>query len=339
MTERKHANVALFVPHAGCPHDCCFCNQRTIAGTAQPLSPQEVTTACEAALRTLPADRRAQIAFFGGSFTAIERETMTALLEAAQPFLQSGRFDGLRVSTRPDAIDEERLRLLRDYGVTAIELGAQSMDDRVLTACGRGHTAADTVRAAALIRQHGFSLGLQMMTGLPEDTDDGARETARRLAGLHPDTMRIYPTVVLKGTPLAAMLAEGRYTPPTLEQTVTLCAELLRFFEQERDIPVIRLGLHDGEALRGEALAGGYHPALRELCEGQLYVNTALAVLTHMGPRADKTAWTLRVHPKAVSKMIGQRKTNLQRLAQCGFQIGVKADPDVPLWEVRAEKG
>lgn len=339
MIERKHANVALFVPHLGCPHDCCFCNQRTIAGTARPLTPREVTAACEAALRTLPEDGTAQIAFFGGSFTAIERETMVALLEAAQPFLHSGRFDGIRLSTRPDAVDDERLTLLRAYGVTAIELGAQSMDDRVLKACGRGHTAADTVLAARRIREHGFSLGLQMMTGLPADTDDGARETARALAALSPDTMRVYPTVVLRGTPLEAMMRQGRYTPPTLDETVRLCAELLRFFECECGIRVIRLGLHDGDALRRDAVAGGYHPALRELCEGQLYVSTALSVLTHMGPSATETPWVIHVHSKAVSKMIGQRKSNLQRLLQCGFHVGVKADPAVPLWEVRVEKG
>lgn len=339
MIDRKHANVALFVPHLGCPHDCCFCNQRTIAGTAQPLTPQAVTAACAAALRTLPEDRTAQIAFFGGSFTAIEQKTMIALLEAAQPFLQSGRFDGIRLSTRPDAIDEERLACLRSYGVTAIELGAQSMDDRVLQACGRGHTAADTVTASRLIRQYGFSLGLQMMTGLPADTDDGARATARALAALAPDTMRLYPTVVLRGTPLEAMMRRGVYTPPTLEDTVRLCAELLRFFECECGIPVIRLGLHDGDALRRDALAGGYHPALRELCEGQLYVSTALSVLTHMGPSATETPWTVRVHPRAVSKMIGQQKQNLRCLAQRGFHVAVKADPAVPLWEVRVEKG
>lgn len=339
MTEQKHANVALFVPHAGCPHDCCFCNQRTIAGTSKPLSAEDVTAACDEALRTLPADRRAQIAFFGGSFTAIERETMEALLRAAQPFLQSGRFDGIRLSTRPDAVDEERLRLLAHYGVTAIELGAQSMDDCVLKACGRGHTAADTVRAATLIRRYGFSLGLQMMTGLPADTEDGARRTAKALAALRPDTVRIYPTVVLRGTPLEAWMREGRYTPPSLDETVALCAELLAYFEQTCGIPVIRLGLHDGEALREEAVAGGYHPALRELCEGQLYVNTALAVLTHMGPPQPDTVYTLRVHPKAVSKMIGQRKRNRQRLAREGYTVRVTADPDVPLWEVRAEKG
>ncbi len=336
MTE-KHANVALFVPHLGCPQDCRFCDQRTIAGVQAPTTSADVTAVCERALETLTDGQAAQIAFFGGSFTAMDRAYMESLLQAAQPFLASGRFDGIRVSTRPDAIDDDVLTLLKSYGVTAIELGAQSMDDRVLSAVSRGHTAADTVAAAEAIKAHGFSLGLQMMTGLPEDTDDGAFSTAEAFCALSPDTVRIYPTVVLRGTPLAADYEAGRYTPPTLEQTVDLCARLLTYFEREHGIRVIRLGLHDGEALKTRVLAGGYHPALRELCEGQLYVNTALTVLTHMGPSAKTRTVTLRVASKAVSRMIGQQKRNLTILKRHGFSVRVQGDATVPMWEVIAE--
>ncbi len=337
MTEKRQANVALFVPHAGCPHQCCFCDQRTVSGAATPLTEDDVTAACERAMATLPDDRTAQIAFFGGSFTAIDRSYMLSLLKAAQPFLQTGRFDGIRASTRPDAVDNEVLTLLKGYGVTALELGAQSMDDKVLAACGRGHTAQDTARAATLIKESGISLGLQMMTGLPRDTDEGAMNTAKALAALSPDTMRIYPTVVLGGTPLAAMMRAGRYQPPTLEESVALCARLLSFFEIENHIPVIRLGLHDGESLRQKAVGGAYHPAFRELCEGQLYVNTALSVLTCMGPTP--TEVTLCVSPRAVSKMIGQKGCNLALLKARGFDVRVKADTTVPLWEVRVKEG
>ena len=335
MTER-FANVALFIPHVGCPHDCCFCNQRVIAGVETPPTPADVKAACERALATLRDGTRARIAFFGGSFTAVDREYMVSLLEAAQPFLHSGRFQGITASTRPDAVDKEVLALLKAYGVTALELGAQSMDDRVLKAVGRGHTAADTVNAARLIRDSGLSLGLQMMTGLPLDTDDGAKATAEALAALKPDTVRIYPTVVLRGTALEAMVQSGVYTPPTLSQTVELGAWLLRFFEQERGVPVIRLGLHDGESLREQRVAGGYHPALRELCEGHLYVNTALSVLTRERPCGG--AVTLAVAPSAVSKMIGQRRCNLDILAQHGYRVRVCADDRVPLWDVQIRK-
>lgn len=337
MMTDKHANVALFVPHLGCPHDCRFCDQRTIAGVRTPTTPADVTAVCERALQTLKENVTAQIAFFGGSFTAIDRAYMCALLEAAQPFLQTGRFGGIRVSTRPDAIDDEVLEVLKAYGVTAVELGAQSMDDRVLRAVSRGHTAADTVSAAQRIKAHGLSLGLQMMTGLPQDTDDGAMASAKALAALDPDTVRIYPTVVLRGTALACDFAQGRYTPPTLDQTVALCARLLTFFEREHGIPVIRLGLHDGDTLQENVLAGGYHPALRELCEGQMYVNTALAVLTRMGPTAQEREITLKVHPRAVSRMIGQQKRNMTYLADRGFAVRVTGDETVPMWEVSTE--
>ena len=335
MIER-FANVALFIPHVGCPHDCCFCNQRVIAGVETPPTPADVTAACERALATLNDGTRVRMAFFGGSFTAVDRDYMVSLLEAAQPFLNSGRLEGITASTRPDAVDEEVLALLRSYGVTALELGAQSMDDRVLKAAGRGHTAADTVKAARMIRDSGLSLGLQMMTGLPFDTDDGAKATAEALAALAPDTMRVYPTVVLRGTALEAMVRSGAYTPPPLSQTVELCAWLLRFFEQERGIPVIRMGLHDGEALREQWVAGGYHPAFRDLCEGHLYVNTALAVLTRERPCGGSV--TLAVAPQAVSKMIGQKRCNLDILAQHGYKVRVCADDRVPPWDVQIRK-
>lgn len=336
MTEKRHANVALFVPHEGCPHDCAFCDQRTIAGTQHGLTAADVTTACGRALATLAADTTAQIAFFGGSFTAIGRTYMCELLEAAQPFLATGRFDGIRVSTRPDAVDDEVLALLKSYGVTAVELGAQSMSDTVLTACGRGHTAADVRDAAARVHAHGMELGLQMMTGLPLDTDCEAECTAHRLAALKPATMRIYPTVVLEGTALAAWWREGRYTPPTVAETVRLCARLLYFFEQHCGIPVIRMGLHDGDTLRARVLAGGYHPALRELCENEMYYELASAAIVEAEQVSHERPITLLVSPKAVSKMIGQRKCNLERLANAGLTVRVKGDARVPLWEVWA---
>ncbi|MBQ3093666.1 MAG: radical SAM protein [Clostridia bacterium] len=335
MTERRHANVALFVPHAGCPHDFCFCKQRVIAGVTKELTPEDVTAACERALATLDDSATAQIAFFGGSFTAIDAAYRRSLLEAAQPFLQTGRFDGIRISTRPDCVDDAIAEELVAYGVTAVELGAQSMDDRVLMFSGRGHTAADTVRAAACIKRHGLSLGLQMMTGLPGDTDEGAMATAKALAVLSPDTVRVYPTVVLRGTALASAFEAGTYVPPTPEGTVALGARLLHFFEIEQHIPVIRFGLHDGEALRSDVLGGGYHPALRELCEGQLYVNTALSVLTHSGPKAKERAVTLSVSPRAVSKLTGHKGFAVAQLAKAGYTVQVKADNTVPLWDVR----
>ena len=267
----KHGNVALFVPHAGCPHRCSFCDQRAIAGTGDRMTPDKVEAAClQAESRITLPGRQAELAFFGGSFTALPKKEMCALLDAALPFVRRGVFRGIRLSTRPDCVDEGILAALAGRSVTAVELGAQSMDDAVLVQNGRGHTAADVERAAGLIRARGLSLGLQMMTGLPGSTPDTDRETAARLAALRPDTMRIYPTVALRGTPLDGMVRSGAYIPPTLEETVALCAELLLFFEEERDIPVIRLGLHASPDLEQNRVAGPWHPAFRELCEGRI---------------------------------------------------------------------
>lgn len=272
----KHGNVALFVPHAGCPHRCSFCDQRAIAGTGDRMTPDKVEAAClQAESRITLPGRQAELAFFGGSFTALPKKEMCALLDAALPFVRRGVFRGIRLSTRPDCVDEGILAALAGRSVTAVELGAQSMDDAVLVQNGRGHTADDVERAAGLIRARGLSLGLQMMTGLPGSTPDTDRETAARLAALRPDTMRIYPTVALRGTPLDGMVRSGAYIPPTLEETVALCAELLLFFEEERDIPVIRLGLHASPDLEQNRVAGPWHPGPSGSCARGGFTGTA----------------------------------------------------------------
>lgn len=329
----RHSNVALFVPHAGCPHQCSFCNQRVISGQLTPLTPQEVAAACERAAATMESEASdAEIAFFGGSFTAIPSAYRRSLLEAAQPYLAKGWFSGIRISTRPDAIDRGILDELKDYRVTAIELGAQSMTDEVLARNLRGHTAADVERASRLIRENGFSLGLQMMTGLPGDSARGAAETARRLAALKPDTMRIYPAIVMKDTLMAEWYAAGAYLPPSLDETVELCAELLRFFEEERGIPVIRLGLHAEKEMLTGKLAGPWHPAFRQLCEGRLYYQKAVEKLRLCRPQAG--SFCIRVHPRALSSMVGQKRCNMEVLARAGYRVKVSGDAAVPVGTV-----
>ncbi len=330
----KHGNVALFVPHAGCPHRCSFCDQRAIAGTGERLTPDKVEAAClQAESRITLPGRQAELAFFGGSFTALPKKEMCALLDAALPFVRRGVFRGIRLSTRPDCVDEGILAALAGRSVTAVELGAQSMDDAVLAQNGRGHTAADVERAAGLIRARGLSLGLQMMTGLPGSTPDTDRETAARLAALRPDTMRIYPTVALRGTPLDGMVRSGAYIPPTLEETVALCAELLLFFEEERDIPVIRLGLHASPDLEQNRVAGPWHPAFRELCEGRIYRDRAASLLRECGIPPGPVR--LLVHPRALSAMIGQRRGNVVWFRERGYRVEVEGDPALSRYRVK----
>lgn len=277
---------------------------------------------------------QAEIAFFGGSFTAIERDRMHRLLEVAAPFVRDGRVKGIRISTRPDAIDEEILSVLKAFGVTAIELGAQSMDDKVLAENQRGHTAQDVVNASRMIQAAGFELGLQMMTGLYTSDDHKDWETAQALIKLRPDTVRIYPTIVLEGTRLADLAELGEYTPQTLGSAVALCAKLLLQFHQV-GIPVIRLGLHSGGDIQEGYVSGPWHPAFRELCENEIYLANALQALEAQAICGGKT--TLLVAPGMISKMTGQKRKNLQyiwehRQTACK----VKTQEGLGLYEVRA---
>ncbi|WP_195985259.1 radical SAM protein [Clostridium sp. D33t1_170424_F3] len=325
----KHANVALFVPHNGCPHQCSFCNQRSITGRQNQPTAQDVIEAVQTAQKSLKDTQNVEIAFFGGSFTAIERGYMISLLEAAAPYVgRNGGFAGIRISTRPDAIDEETLSLLKRYGVSSIELGAQSMDDRVLSCNRRGHTSAQVEKASAQIRAYGFSLGLQMMTGLYGDTPAGAMDTARRLAALKPDTIRIYPTIVMRGTELEALYQRGAYLPMELEEAVSLCAELLDFFEGEQ-IRVIRLGLHSTPELGRDRLAGPWHPAFRELCESQRFYNK---VYKYLQDNIDlESTIEIKVNPKDISKALGQKKKNVAMLMQMGYSVRFVQDAQVSL--------
>ena len=316
--------MALFVPNCGCPHACSFCNQQTITGKLTQPAPEDVRCAAETALRTLgPSAAEAEIAFFGGSFTAIERAYMVSLLGAAQPYLGHGGFRGIRISTRPDAISPEILAILRRYGVTTVELGAQSMDDRVLAANGRGHTAAQVRKASGLIRSGGFSLGLQMMTGLLGDTDDGARQTAEGLAALRPDCVRIYPTIVLRGTALGEAYLRGEYRPQTLEGAVALCAGLLDFFER-RGVAVIRLGLHASPELERDRLAGPWHPAFRELCESRRFLEKVTAALR--AQNVPQGPVSIAVNPVCISQATGQKKRNLRELGGLGYAVHMVPD-------------
>ena len=317
-------SLPVFVPHAGCPHQCSFCNQRTISGAGTVPGPEETAEFCRRSLEYLPEKLEScEIAFFGGSFTAIPRRQMTGLLEAVQPFRTHPKVKGLRCSTRPDAISREILELLKRYGMTAVELGAQSMDDDVLRRNGRGHTAAQTAEAAALIREAGLELGLQMMTGLPGSSYEKDWETARRLAALSPDTMRIYPTVVLRGTELERWMQEGSYHPPGVAETVPLCAELLDFLEP-KGIRVIRLGLHASEEVQGEAVGGCYHPAFGELCASERWFRRISSELEQLGGKR----FLLSASGRLSSQIAGQHRRNRERWQEQGFELQWKIVPE-----------
>ncbi len=320
----RHANIAFFVPHLGCPHQCSFCNQKNISGSAFSPSPAQVEKVCTKAAEQLEnRDFPAEIAFFGGSFTAIDPALMRSLLKAAYPFVANGAFDGIRVSTRPDAINPAILKILKDYGVTTVELGAQSMDDAVLSQNARGHTAQQVAEASNLIRREGFSLGLQMMIGLPGEKAEGYRETAKKIALLCPDGVRIYPVLVVEGTDLARWYREGRYIPLTVEEAVGKTAWLLRFFE-EKGISVIRAGLHTEQTLEQSCIAGPYHPAFGELCYSRVWLDRLMERLEKDG--LSQKALEVFVSPSLLSQAIGQKRENIRRLSEAGYQVKILSD-------------
>lgn len=326
----RHVNVGLFVPHNGCPHQCSFCNQKTISGRTAQVTPEDIDRAVEVAVEN-PDSSEGEIAFFGGSFTAIDRGTMTALLERAYSYVRQGKFRGIRISTRPDAIDEDICRILKSFGVTAVELGAQSMDDRVLAMNLRGHSAEDVFRASEMLKSFGFELGLQMMTGLYGSTDGDSIATAEKLIALKPDTARIYPTVVLENTELARLYREGAYRPQTVDEAAELCSVLIEMFN-DAGVRLIRVGLHSGGGVEEGYVAGAYHPALRELSESRIYMRKILAAVEESGIESGRV--TIRVAPSEISKATGQKRSNINRLLGMGYVPKISADETLGKYQV-----
>ena len=274
---------------------------------------------------------KGEIAFFGGSFTAIDKAYMISLLERAKMYIDKGLFAGIRISTRPDCINEEILDILKLYGVTSIELGCQSMDDRVLEMNNRGHSAEDVVKSAKLIKEYGFEFGVQMMTGLYGDNDETAIETAQKLIALSPDTARIYPTVVLENTELERLYKMGQYKPQTIDEAAELCSKLLLMFH-ENDIKVIRVGLHSGGNVEEGFVAGAYHPAFREICESRIYLRKVLDEINRQAiPKGDIT---VTVGTSFVSMMSGQKKANSEKLKEMGYNLKIKQDKNMKKYEI-----
>lgn len=263
--------------------------------------------------------KNAEIAFFGGSFTAIDRDYMISLLDATKSYID--QFMGIRISTRPDCINTEILDILKFYKVTSIELGAQSMDEEVLLANKRGHSAGDIVKASELIKQYGFSLGLQMMTGLYKSDFNKDIYTAEKFIQLKPDTVRIYPTIVMKDTDLADYYNNGSFVPYTLEESVSLCAKLILMFENE-NIKIIRLGLHYSDSLINNSLGNNYHPAFKELCENKIFLDKLILA----AETTENKNLTVCVNQKSLSKLLGQKKSNITQLNKYGYNIKTEID-------------
>ena len=307
-----HRNIPIFIPHEGCPHQCVFCNQRSISGCER-FDETSVKDKIEQALQTVPRGIETEIAYFGGSFTGIDRNLMCRLLDIAQAFVEDGRVKSIRLSTRPDMIDDGILKILGNYSVKWIELGLQSMDDRVLQASRRGHTADQAELACKRVVEAGFSLVGQMMIGLPGSDPAAERMTAEKICDVGASACRIYPTVVLRDTLLMKLMERGEYVPLSLSNAVFRSAEVLRIF-LDRNVDCLRIGLCASEGLSSSdvAVGGANHPALGELVWNELYYQKLYTYLKNnhfLGKEVELT-----VSEREISKTVGQNRCNLKRL-------------------------
>jgi histone acetyltransferase (RNA polymerase elongator complex component) len=322
--------IPFFIPHSGCPHQCVFCNQKNITGQRTPVDPSSIAHRITAYLDNSEKLEPAQVAFYGGSFTALAIEDQKSYLEACRQFIVSGRIKGIRLSTRPDCISREALAFLRDHRVETIELGVQSMDDSVLRHSGRGHTAADSIHAVTLLREEGFTIGLQLMPGLPGDAAGTFMETVNSVIGMRPAFVRIYPALVIKETRLEALYCSGHYSPLSLDEAVQWCKNAFLRFERA-GIAVIRMGLQPTEELQkpGTILAGPYHPAFRQLVDSSVLLDRMRTALS-LRPTAAGPAY-LYSHPSDVAAAIGQKRSNILALQKefCLSELHIVAAPTV----------
>lgn len=315
---KKQYIIPIFVPHLGCPNDCIFCNQKSISGQKKSMTSKEAKKIIEEHLKSISnEDAEIEIAFFGGSFTAIEEEKQEELLQVAYEYVKNGKVESIRISTRPDCIDKKALKRLKRYNVKTIELGVQSANNYILQRSNRGHSFEDVRKASRMIRWNGFRLGHQMMVGLPDSTRIDEINTAKALIKLKPKMVRIYPVLVVKNTELEKELNEGVYEPLTVVQAVEICKELVNMFNQNK-IEVIRVGLQNTDEIAepgskdSEVVAGPYHPAFRQLVESSLWYDAVVGKIKKLNMKVKEVEVT--VNPIDANNVIGHKKENVIKL-------------------------
>lgn len=308
--------IPIFVPHLGCPHDCVFCNQKRITGLSTDVTKEDVRRIIEEHLKTFKEDATVEVAFFGGSFTAIDIDVQSELLSVPYEYKSRGLVDKIRMSTRPDAIDRKILTNLKKYSVDIIELGVQSTDELVLEKSGRGHSSEDMRQAFALIRSFDIEVGLQMMLGLPGDNFTKSYKTAEEFVGLDPYCVRIYPTLVIKDTYLEKIYLNGQYSPLELEDAVEQTSKILMLFKAN-NIDVIRIGLQptDNIQMGKDVVAGPFHPSFRQLVESKIISNIIQEELDKLG---DIKESEIRIYSsnRNISYIVGQKGVNKKILME-----------------------
>ena len=314
----KRYIIPIFVPHLGCPKDCVFCNQRSISGQQKMITTEEIKNTIDFYLNSF-SNKKAykEIAFFGGSFTGIDPQKQEEYLQTAYEYVKQKKVNSIRVSTRPDYIDKTVLKRLKKYKVKIIELGVQSANDYILKKSNRGHTFGDVKKASKLIRRLGFTLGVQMMVGIPESTKIDEIKTAKELIKLKPKMVRIYPVLVIKNTKLAKDYENGIYTPLSLEQAVETSKELLSLFNK-KNVEVIRIGLQNTNTItdpsdeKSEVLAGPYHPAFRQLVEASLWYDKIVSKIKKLDVKVKEVEIT--ANPVDINNIVGHHKQNTKNL-------------------------
>lgn len=317
---KKQYIIPIFVPHLGCPNDCIFCNQKSISGQKENMTKEKAKKIIEKYINAIQTkDASIEIAFYGGSFTAIEPEKQIELLEVANGYIKQGKVESIRISTRPDCIDKETLKRLKKYKVKTIELGVQSANDYILKKANRGHTFEDVKKASKMIRWNGFQLGHQMMVGLPESTRIDEINTAKALIKLKPKMVRIYPVLVVKDTKLEKDYKNGIYEPLPLVQAVEICKQLVRIFADKK-IDVIRIGLQNTEEItnpqgeKSQVVAGPYHPAFRQLVEAGMWYDAIVEKIKKLNVKVKEVQVT--VNPIDANNVIGHKKENVIKLKE-----------------------
>ncbi len=332
--------IPVFIPHSGCPHQCVFCNQTAITGhkKAVPDDARVAEIIQTYLARSMPR-HRVEVAFFGGNFLGLTPGQISDLLKSVQPFLNTGVVHGIRFSTRPDTVTKDRLKQIGTYPVSLVELGVQSMDDQVLAQASRGHTREDTCRAMDLLDAFEMNTGVQIMAGLPKDTQEGMIATAQVLADMHPKTARIYPTLVLKHTRLARWYQNGTYRPLTLDQAVDISSRLYGIFNQA-GVTVIRMGVQVSDVETGSILAGPWHPAFGHMVLSRiLYLETVRKIQALEATRLSGSI-QLRIHPSKESRLRGDKNSNLRRMKNKfpGIDFYVRPDPALETDQVKIVK-
>lgn len=315
---KKEYIIPIFVPHWGCKKCCTFCNQRTISGEKKQVTADDVRKTIDYYLSNFKTDKNyVEVAFFGGSFTAIEVEKQEELLQAVQPYIKSKKVNSIRLSTRPDAIDKPILKMLKKYHVKTIELGVQSSNNYILARCKRGHSFEDVIKASKLIRWYGFNLGHQMMVGLPESSEKDDIQTAKDCIKLKPKMVRIYPVLVIKGTELEQEFNKGEFTPLTVGQAVERSKEILKMFNKKH-IQVIRVGLQNTDTITdstnkdSEVISGPYHPAFGQLVEDAIWYDKIVDDIKHINAKVIRVE--IEANSNDLNNIIGHKKENINKL-------------------------